>query len=243
MSRKSGILAVAALLTFFSGISMAETVQPPPPGRGPASMMKQKGEFADPDRRLRLLRENLGLTDEQAAKIRPVIAAEQAEIEKLRGNSSINRDQRRAKLEELNRGTSEKIRKELTEEQQQKYDAIKTKITEKRSRTRGNTPGTPPVEFTPEKRLARISERLTLTKEQQAQIKPILESEYEKLKELPANDAYNREQRRARLQEITGETHSKIMPLLTPDQQKLYKQTRESIIDKRAKKKRSTEKQ
>lgn len=244
MSKKSGILTVAALLTFLSGISMAETVQsPPPPGKGPASMMRQRGELADPDNRLRLIREKLGLSDEQATKIKPILVAEQAEIEKLRGNSSLNRDQRRAKLEELNKGTSEKIRKELTEEQQKKYDAIKAKITETRAKSRGSKPGTQPIEFTPDKRLARLTEHLVLTKEQQDQIKPILEGEYVKLKELPANDTYNRDQRRARLQEITGETNTKIMPILTPEQQKKYRQARDTIIDRRSQKKRSTEKQ
>ncbi|NVN98117.1 MAG: hypothetical protein HXX17_02260 [Geobacteraceae bacterium] len=243
MSKKTGILAVAALLTLFAGISIAETVQSPAQGKGPASMMRQRGELADPDNRLKLIRERLGLSDEQAAKIKPILVAEQAEIEKLRGNSSLNRDQRRAKLEDLNKGTSEKIRQELTEEQQKKYDAIKTKITETRSKTRGVTPGTQPMDFTPEKRLTRLTERLTLTKEQQDLIKPILESEYTKLKELPANDTFNRDQRRAKLQEITGETNAKIMPLLTPEQQTKYKLARDTIIDRRSQKKRSTEKQ
>lgn len=240
---KSGFLAAAALLTIFSGISMAETVPSPPPGKGPAAMMKQRGEFAGPDNRLRLIRENLGLSDEQAARIKPIIVAEQAEIDKLRGNNSLNRDQRRTKLEELNKGTSEKIRLELNEEQQKKYDAIKAKITENRAKTRGVKPDTQPVEFTPEKRLARLTERLSLTKEQQEQVKPALESEYAKLKEIPGNDTYNREQRRAKLQEITADTHAKIMPVLTPDQQAKYKQAKETLIDRRSKKKRSTEKQ
>lgn len=243
MSRRTGIIAAASLLTALSGVASAESIQAPSPGKGPAAMMKPKGELSDPDNRLRLIHERLNLSDEQAAKIHPVLVAEQAEIEKIRGNSTLNRDQRRTKLEELNRETSEKIRKELTEEQQKKYDSIKDKISETRSKARSSKPGTPPVEFTPEMRLARLTEHLNLSKDQQEQIKPILENEYTRLKELPGNDSYNRDQRKAKLKEITGDTHSRITPILTPEQQKKYRQTRETITDRRSQKKRDTEKQ
>jgi len=243
MSNKVTLLAAALLLAAFSAGASAETSMAPPPGKGPAAMMKPKGELGDPDKRLQLMKTNLGLSAEQVAQIRPIIVAEQAEIEKLRGDSTLNRDQRRAKLEELNKDSAGKIRVLLTPEQQLNYDATKDKITENRSKARSKRPGTPPVEFTPEKRLARLTDHLKLSKEQQVLIMPLLENEYSQLKELPANDSYNREQRRARLQQITGETNAKMMMLLTPEQQKHYTETKATMIDRRSQKKRSTEKQ
>lgn len=243
MSNKMTTLAAALLLAAFSTGASAETNQAPPPGKGPAAMMKSKGELSNPDNRLQLMKTNLGLSDQQVAQIRPIIVAEQAEIEKLRGNSTLNRDERRAKLEALNKNSSAKIRVLLTAEQQQKYDGIKSKITENRANARGNKPATPPVEFTPEKRIVRLTDHLALTKDQQAQIMPILEDEYGKLRELPANDTYNRDQRRARLQQITAETNAKLIPLLTPEQQKLYQDTKATMIDRRSQKKRTQEKQ
>lgn len=242
MSNKFTMFAAAVLLAACSAAASAETSQAPPPGKGPAAMMKSKGELGDPDKRLQLMKRNLGLSDEQVAQIRPIIVAEQTELEKLRGDSTLNREQRRARLEELNKNSAGKIRVLLSPEQQIKYDSIKGKITENRSKARSNRPGTPPVEFTPEKRIARLTEHLKLTKEQQAQIMPLLENEYAQLKELPANDSYNREQRRARLQQITGETNAKMMPLLTPEQQKHYNETKATMIDRRSQKKRNTEK-
>lgn len=242
MSQKFAMFAAALLLAAFSAVATAETSQAPLPGRGPAAMMKPKSELSDPDIRLRLMKTNLGLSAEQVELIRPIIVAEQAEIEKLRGDSTLNRDQRRAKLEELNKNSAGKIRTLLSPEQQIKYDAIKGKISETRSKARSNRPGTTPVEFTPEKRLARLTDRLKLSKEQQAQIMPLLENEYAQLKELPANDSYNREQRKARLQQITGETNAKMMPLLTPEQQKLYNETKATMMDRRSQKKRNMEK-
>lgn len=243
MSKTGTMFAAALLLAIFSAGANAETDQAPPAGKGPAAMMKPKGELGDPEKRLQLMKTNLGLSAEQAAQIRPIIIAEQTEIEKLRGNSALNRDQRRDKLEALNKNSSAKIRVLLTAEQQQKYDGIKSKISENRSKARGNKPGTPPVEFTPEKRIARLTDHLALTKEQQALIMPILEDEYVMLQELPANDSYNRDQRRARLQQITAETNGKLIPLLTPEQQKQYQDTKATMIDRRSQKKRNQEKQ
>lgn len=242
MSNKFRMFAAALLLAAFSAGVSAEANQAPPPGKGPAAMMKPKGELGDPDKRLQLMKTNLGLSAEQLAQIRPIIAAEQTELEKLRGDSNLNRDQRRAKLEELNKNSAGKIRLLLTPEQQLNYDSIKDKITENRSKARSKRPGTPPVEFTPEKRIARLTDHLKLTKEQQEQVMPLLENEYAQLKELPANDSYNREQRRARLQQITGETNAKMMPLLTTEQQKHYNETKATMIDRRSQKKRNTEK-
>lgn len=238
------ITASAALLTIFTGVSLAETVAAPPPGRGPAAMKKPKGEPADPTKRLNLMKASLALSDEQTAKIRPLIVAEQAEVEKLRGDNTLNRDQRRAKLQELNRNSSEKIRELLTPEQQIRHDAIKAKIAENRAGIRSSRPTEMvPAEFTPEKRIARLTERLSLTKEQQEQIMPILQDEYGQLKTLPADDSYNRDQRRAKLQQITQESVTRIMPVLTPEQQKKYQKSREMMIDRRSRKKKSGEQQ
>ncbi len=243
MSNVLVITIVTASLTLFAGLSLAETMPVPTAGRGPAVMKKSKGELADPDNRLKLMKESLALSDEQVTKIRPLIVAEQAELEKLRGDSTLNRDQRRAKLQELNKSTSEKVRELLTPEQQKKQDAIKAKITENRAKARSSRPaGGVPAEFTPEKRIVRLTEHLALTKEQQQQIMPLLQDEYTQLKTLPANDSYNRDQRRAKLQQITQETNARLMPLLTPEQQKKYKETREKIIDRRSQKKRGGEK-
>jgi Spy/CpxP family protein refolding chaperone len=205
-------------------------------------MNKSIGERSDPERRLAMLQERLSLTAEQIVRIRPILAAEQAELEKLRGDNSLNRDQRRARLQELNKNTSEKVRDVLDPEQVKKYNAIRAKISESRASNRGGRPMEIPAEFTPEKRLARLSERLDLTGEQQEKLLPILQAEYAELQKLPGNDSFNREQRRAKLQQITQETNARVMPLLTPDQQKKYQESREKLIDRRAKKKKGGEK-
>ena len=242
MLRTAVVVTVAIILTSLAGAAMAESGQPVPPARGPAMLNKARGERSDPDRRLALLREALGLSDDQVARIRPVIVAEQGELQKLRGDNTLNRDQRRVKLQELNKATSGKIREMLDPGQQKKYDEIKSTITENRTKNRGARPGEIPADFSPEKRLARLNARLDLTKEQQEKLLPILQEEYGELKKLPANDTYNRDQRRARLQELTQATNARILPLLTPEQQKKFQDSRTRMIERRAQKKKGGEK-
>lgn len=242
MRRVATILSIAAVTAAFATISSAEPVQPSPQGRGPAAMRAPRGDFGNLESRLSLMKERLALSEEQTAAIKPLIEAEQQELEKLRGDSSMNRDQRRAKLQELNKATSEKIREKLTPEQQAKYDTIKTKIAENRGKVRSAQPGVVPAEFTPEKRLARMNSYLDLSKEQQDKMLPILQDEYAELQKLPGNDSYNRDQRRAKLQQITKETNAKLMPILTPEQQKKYVTAKDRIADRRSQKKRAMEK-
>jgi Spy/CpxP family protein refolding chaperone len=98
----------------------------------------------DPDNRLRRLSEDLGLTPEQQAKIRPVLVEESGQLEALRGNDTYNREQRRAKLIGLSKATTEKIRAVLTPEQQQKFINIEKKIEGRRSQIKTQNPGSKP---------------------------------------------------------------------------------------------------
>lgn len=240
MSKTSGIIFISLVMAAFSMSALAENLQPPA-GRGPAAMKKPKGDLGAPDRRLALMKESLSLTAEQLNSIRPVIIAEQAELDKLRGDNSLNRDQRREKLQTLNKATADQVRGFLDPEQQKKYDDIRNKVAENRAKSRSLRSGAVPNEFTPENRIARLTERLALTSEQQEKIMPILQAEYKELKTLPGNDSYNIEQRRAKVQQVTQETSAKIMPLLTNEQQLKYRESREKMIDRRSKKKRDME--
>lgn len=248
MSNVYKCLIVASMLIWFCGVSMAETVQQPPADRGAGAMKKQRGERRDPERRVALMKEKLSLTDAQVANIRPIIVAEQAELEKLRGDNTLNREKRRARLQELNKATAGKIREFLTPEQQQKLEAMtskisdtRSKVNDTRSKARGSRSGAIPVGFTPEKRIARMTEHLTLTKEQQDKIMPLLQDEYAQLNSLPGNDSYSSDQRRAKLLQITQENNVRINQVLTPEQQKIYKETQDKMTGRRSQKRIMTE--
>jgi Spy/CpxP family protein refolding chaperone len=92
-----------------------------------------------------------------------------------------------------------------------------------------------------QERLALLKERLKLTPEQEAKIRPILEEEAAKLKDLRAQrDAAGATQdRRERIKQVRAiqqETQDRVNPILTPEQQaewtKLRDEMRERVRDR-----------
>lgn len=197
--------------------------------KGRARMMAQDM----PDKRLNLMTRNLGLTKEQQKKIRPILLEEEAQLEALRGDDSFNRDERRAKLQELNEATYEKIRPILTPDQHKKHEMAKQVIRENRTRQKVTKSGPKMTDNDPDSRIARLTEDLGLSKEQQAKILPILQEEFEQLKTLPGNDSLNRDQRRTKLQQLNEATYEKIKPILTPEQQQKHDEIRKKIAERR----------
>jgi hypothetical protein len=197
-------------------------------------MKRGKGAQYGPDYRLNLMTRKLGLSEEQRIKIKPILDQELAQLEALRSNDTYNRDQRRAKLQQLNKETSDKIRPFLTPEQQKSQDEAKQKISVNRAKERSTRPGPNPGENDPDSRLRRLTTDLTLTAEQQTKIKPILQEEFTQLEALRGNDSYNREQRRAKLLEMNKTTSEKIKAQITPAQQKIYDDIRQKIEDRRS---------
>lgn len=206
----------------------------PAGGRGPVVTKRGKAAQYGPDYRLNMMTRKLDLTEEQRAKIKPILDEEFAQLEALRGNDALNRDQRRAKLQQLNKETSDKIRPFLTPAQQKNQDDVKQKISTNRSKERSTRPGPNPGENDPSRRLLRLTKDLSLTPEQQTKIKPILQEEFSQLEALRGNDSFNRDQRRAKLLELNKATSEKIKAQITPEQQKTYDAIHQKIDDRRS---------
>lgn len=238
INRQLALLFTSAILTIASTV-LAEQAAPAPggpaaAGRGPAAMKRGKGAQYGPEYRLNLMSRNLGLSEEQRVKIKPILEEEFTQLEALRSNDTFNRDQRRTRLQELNKVTSEKIRSILTPEQLKKHDEVKKTIADNRSKKRSTRPGPNPGENDPESRMKRLTQDIGLTADQQSKIKPILLEEFGKLEAMRGNDTYNREQRRAMLLELNEGTAQKIKAVLTPEQQAKYDAIRQKILDRRS---------
>jgi hypothetical protein len=85
------------------------------------------------------LKESLKLSDEQVGKLKPIIEKNQEKMRALRDDQSLSREDRRAKIQELNKALDEEVKPILTTEQQAKYK----EETEKRRAQRpqgGNRP-------------------------------------------------------------------------------------------------------
>jgi len=75
--------------------------------------------------------------------------------------------------------------------------------------------------------LQQISSELNLTDDQKAQIKPILQSEFQQLKTVKDDTTMSSDQQQAKAQEIRASAKSQIANILTPEQQKKLATMRE----------------
>lgn len=228
-----GILAACGVLSLGAQAAMAQTEPAPSASRGPAAMKRGKPDMYGPEYRLEMMTKRLGLTEDQQARIKTILNEEDQQLKALRGNQNYNRDERRAKLQELNNSTFEKISPILTPEQLQKHEQAKKIIREKRSNIRSSRPASNPESIDTEKRIKRLALDLNLTADQQSKIKPILAEENSQLDSLRGNDTYNSEQRRAKLQELNLISSDKIRPVLTPEQQVKFDKIKSKITERR----------
>jgi Spy/CpxP family protein refolding chaperone len=81
--------------------------------------MHQKGESAE--QHLQVLSEKLNLTDDQKAKLKPILQDQMQQMKAVREDSSLSEDQRRAKMKSIHESLHDQINAVLTPEQQAKF--------------------------------------------------------------------------------------------------------------------------
>jgi protein CpxP len=86
--------------------------------------------------------------------------------------------------------------------------------------------------MTPESRLKMLTEKLNLTGDQQAKLKPILEDESTQMKTLHDDTSLAQADKRAKMKELRESSTEKINAVLTPDQQAKWKQMKQEMMEK-----------
>src|SRR3989442_430224 len=97
-----------------------------------------------PEQRLAWLSDKLKLTDDQRSQIKPILEDEHKQLAALREDSSLSREQKRAKFREIHTSTFDKIRPILTDQQQATLQQIQTQREERMKARRqkdGESPG------------------------------------------------------------------------------------------------------
>ena len=92
--------------------------------------------------------------------------------------------------------------------------------------------GSPMAAMTPESRLKMLTEKLNLTEDQQAKLKPILEDESKQMKALHDDTSLAQADKRAKMKELHDSSIEKMNAILTPDQQAKWKQMRQEMMQK-----------
>ncbi len=77
------------------------------------------------ERELQRMSRTLNLTDDQVAKIRPILQNEYKQLEDLKANSSLPQGEARAKATEIRKSAHQQIDQILTPEQKEKQKAMR----------------------------------------------------------------------------------------------------------------------
>ena len=96
----------------------ASSGQPLSPGFGAQAGGKHNGRF-------KKLKNELGLTPDQIAKIKPIIQSAHQQKEALRSNTSLPQNERRQQIKQIETSSFQQIRPILTPEQLQKWKQIR----------------------------------------------------------------------------------------------------------------------
>jgi periplasmic protein CpxP/Spy len=96
----------------------------------------------------------------------------------------------------------------------------------------GSAMGAHPDASSPEAHLQMLTEKLNLTADQQAKVKPILEDQAQQMKAVRDDTSLSEDQRKAKMKAIHESLHGQINGVLTPEQQAKLKQMKQESMGK-----------
>jgi periplasmic protein CpxP/Spy len=99
------------------------------------------GKMKDPQARLDHMSKVLNLSDDQKAKIKPLLDNEAQQMQSLKSDTSTAKQDRRAKAMEVHKSTMDQIRPILNADQQAKLDQQMQKMKEHRAKRGGQKQG------------------------------------------------------------------------------------------------------
>ncbi len=76
------------------------------------------------DDQLQHMTKKLNLSDDQKAKLKPILEDQRRQMEQVRNDSSLSREDRFSKMRELRESRDSQIKQVLNEDQQKKFDKL-----------------------------------------------------------------------------------------------------------------------
>jgi protein CpxP len=89
---------------------------------------------ATAESRLEEMSKQLNLTDDQKAKLKPVLQDEAQQLQAVHNDTSLSHDQKMAKVKEIREAHKPQINNVLTPDQQKKWEEMKKKAKEQREK-------------------------------------------------------------------------------------------------------------
>jgi protein CpxP len=135
MSTKSRWSMLTILVVLTAGLLLAGQTYPAPqtsastPQQG--SAMSGHPDAMSPEAHLQMLSEKLNLTDDQKAKLKPILENQAQQMKAVHDDTSLSQEQRKAKKKALHESFHDQINGVLTPEQQTKWKQMKPETMEK----------------------------------------------------------------------------------------------------------------
>jgi protein CpxP len=141
---QSSVLA-ASLLCAAQGFAQEtgappEGAAPPPSGQG----MGGRRGMMDPAQLLTRMTERYNLSTDQQTQIKPILASQQQQMQALRGDSSLSREDRMAKAMSIHSDSKTKIAAILNPDQKKQFEADEQKMQERMEHGGPGGQGGPP---------------------------------------------------------------------------------------------------
>lgn len=120
--KKAMICALLTVAMACCGTALYAQMQDSGQGGG---QQQRRGPMSTDDR-LQHLTQMLNLTSDQQTKIRPILENESTQMQALRGDTSMSRDDKMTKMKSIRESTNSQISPILTSDQQQKWQQMQT---------------------------------------------------------------------------------------------------------------------
>lgn len=122
MLRKIQFAALFLAVPLFFGYSVSTRAQDSGSQATAQSQTMHQGQH---ESRLEWMTKELNLTDDQQAKMKPVLADEMKQMKSVRDDTTLTQDQKRDKMKEIHQSTDSQVNDILTPDQQKKYADLK----------------------------------------------------------------------------------------------------------------------
>ena len=99
-----------------------------------------------PDEQVARMTKRYNLSADQQTQIKPILANQQQQMMALRGDTSLSRDDKMAKMKGIREDSSTKIQAILNDTQKKQYAEDQQKMQERMQQRGGGGPGGPPAQ-------------------------------------------------------------------------------------------------
>ena len=142
LSKTMFLAALTAASLFAAGMAFGQDTTTNAPASGASTNAPPRAPRGRMD-----IGKALNLTDDQKAKVQPILDAQRAKMNAVRQDTSLSQDDMRAKMKQIRDDTTAQLKPILTPEQFQKWQTMQTRM--RRMSPPGGNPPAPAAPATP----------------------------------------------------------------------------------------------